>query len=284
MSVSPLRAQFIDQLRVKGYSECTVENYVSAVAAVSRRFGKSPLLLTTDEVRQYLLHLLEERKFAPATVNLHLDSIKTFFRLMAPASTVMGGFSHVKNGRRIPLVLSLAECRRMIEVTTNLKHKAIIMVLCTAGLRLMECINLKPRHIESERMKIRVEQGKGKVDRYTILSEKTLVVLREYFRVYRPKEYLFEGDKEREPFGTRTVGYIVSKAARLAKIDKKVHPHTLRHSFATHLMEAGVPLPVIQRLLGHGSIKTSMIYVHVAQPLVDRTVCPLDMDRGVAHG
>jgi len=156
--------------------------------------------------------------------------------------------------------------------------------------RLSECVNLKPRHIESDRMKIRVEQGKGRVDRYTILSEKTLAVLRDYFRGYRPKEYLFEGHTAGEPISPRLVGHVVSSAARKAKIGKPVHPHTMRHSFATHLMEAGVPLPVIQQLLGHSSIKTSMIYMHVGQPLVDKTASPLDMHldtvlaKGVSHG
>lgn len=121
-------------------------------------------------------------------------------------------------------------------------------------------------------------KSQGRVDRYTVLSEKTLTVLRDYFRYFRPKEFLFEGGTPGEPISKRLIGKIVSSAARKAKIGKAVHPHTLRHSFATHLMEAGVPLPVIQQFLGHTSIKTSMVYVHVSQPLKDRTACPLDSD------
>jgi site-specific recombinase XerD len=283
--MSQLCARFIDQLHLKGYSEKTVENYVSAVAALARRHPDcSPLSLSTSQISGHLLFLIQERKLAPATVNLHLDALKTFFFLMAPGSTIMKGFSHVKNTHRLPLVLSPAEVDRMIAATVNIKHKSVIMVLYSAGLRLMECINLKPGHIESQRHKIRVEQGKGKADRYTVLSETTLSTLRQYYLAYHPRVWLFENARHDKQYSVRSVGHIVSQAARAAKIGKRVHPHTLRHSFATHLMEAGTPLPVIQRLLGHTSIKTTMIYLHVGQPLLDKVVSPMDIDRAVAHG
>lgn len=280
-----LRCQFTDRLRLKGLAQSTIGNYVSAVVLITRHYGVSPLTLTTQQIQDYFLYLLRERKLAPTTVNLQMDALRTFFHLMAPGSRVMDTFVHVKTGYRIPLVLSLAECLRMVDATSNPMHKAILMVLITAGLRLAECVNLKPCHIESDRMKIRVEQGKGKVDRYTILSEKTLAVMRDYYRLYRPKEFLFEGHTAGSPICHRSVGHIVTRAAQRARIGKAVHPHTLRHSFATHLMEAGTPLPVIQQLLGHTSIKTSMVYLHVGQPLVDRTMSPLDLlgqkkDRG----
>jgi integrase/recombinase XerD len=283
--MSPLRSQFIEQLHVKGYSEKSVENYVAVVAAIANHFKISPLLLSTEQVRSYLLFLLQERKLASSTVNLHMDALKTFLKIMAPQSTIMNEFCHVKTPHRMPLVLSKAEVNRMIDNTGNLKYKAILMLLYSAGLRLMECVTLKPVHIESDRMKVRIEQGKGKRDRYSVLSRKTLDLLHHYYRVFRPKNWLFEG-RDGKHLCPRMIGKIVTDAARDARIGKKVHPHTLRHCFATHLLEAGVALPVIQQLLGHASIKTTMIYLHVSQPLLERIVSPLDVDaiaEGAAH-
>lgn len=275
--MTPLREQFIQSLRLKGFSERTIENYVHAVAAVTRHYRVSPLRLTREQIRSYLVHLLGERKLAAATVNLHMDAMKTFFKLMAPESTVMAGSSHVKTPKRIPIVLSREEVERLISSVRNLKQRAATMLLYSSGLRLHECISLRPVHIESTRMKVRVEQGKGKKDRYTVLSKRTLETLREYYRAYRPKQWLFEGWKGKH-YAARSIGNILTRAARKARIDKNVTPHTLRHSFATHLMESGVALPVIQQLLGHTSIKTTMIYLHVGEPLVNRTQSPLDGD------
>lgn len=274
--MSPLRSQFIDRLRVKGCSERTVENYVSAVAALALHYKQPPLLLTSEQIRAYLLFLLQQRKLAATTVNLHMAAFRTFFNIMAPGSKVMAGFTHVKLPHRVPMVLSRQEVDRLIAAAPSLKHKAILMTLYSAGLRLMECVTLKFRHIESDRMKVRVELGKGQCDRYTILAQRTLDTLRQYFLQYRPKEWLFEGHGGKH-LGARMVGKIVTDAAQAAGLGKRVHPHTLRHCFATHLLEAGVALPVIQKLLGHTSIKTTMIYLHVGQPMIDKIMSPIDM-------
>jgi integrase/recombinase XerD len=276
VAMTPLRQQFIASLRLKGFSERTVDNYVSVLIGISRHYNCSPLELTREQIRSYLLFLLRERKLAPATINLHMDSMKTFFKLMAPNSTVMADCSHVKMPMRIPTVLSREEVEKLIHAVTNIKHKAALMLLYSSGLRLHECLTLRPVHIESSRMKVRVEQGKGKKDRYTVLSRRTLDTLREYYRAYKPNEWLFEGWNGKH-YSARSIAKIVSDAAFKARIDKRVSPHTLRHSFATHLMESGVPLPVIQQLLGHTSIKTTMIYLHVGEPMVDRTQSPLDV-------
>jgi integrase/recombinase XerD len=272
-----LRQQFVETLRVLGFTERTVENYVGAVAALTRYYRVSPLELTRDQIRSYLHFMLQDRKLAPATVNQHMDAMKTFFKLMAPESTVMSGSSHVKMPKRIPRVLSREEVERLIAAVHNLKHKATVMLLYSSGLRLHECITLLPAHIESDRMKVRVEQGKGNRDRYTVLSKRTLATLRDYFRAYRPKGWLFEG-RDGDHYSARSVGKVVCDAAVKAKIGKRISPHTLRHCFATHLMEAGVALPVIQKLLGHTSIKTTMIYLHVSESLAERAKSPLDCD------
>jgi site-specific recombinase XerD len=227
--MTPLRALFIDRLRVQKLSEKTIATYVSCVAGLANHCRTSPLGLSADQIRGYLLFLLEKRKYAASTFNLHLDAIKTFFRLMAPGSTVMSEFTHAKATRRIPSVLSHEEVDRLIAAAPKLKYKAIIMLLYSAGLRLMECVTIKPVHIESGRMKVRVEQGKGNRDRYTLLSRKTLDVLREYFRAARPRNFLFEGFGGNH-ISARMIGRIVSDAAHAAHIGKRVHPHTLRHS------------------------------------------------------
>jgi integrase/recombinase XerD len=182
-------------------------------------------------------------------------------------------------------VLSREEVEKLIAAVKNLKHRVVLMLLYSCGLRLSECVDLKPIHIESTRMKVRVEQGKGNKDRYTLLPQRTLTTLREYFREVRPKEWILEG-KGGKQYGKRSIGKIVTNAARKAKLGKTVTPHTLRHSFATHLMEAGIALPIIQKLLGHANLKTTMNYLHVSEVVIDNIKSPFDdnMTTGVKHG
>lgn len=205
--MSQLRRQFIDALRLKGFSESTVANYVPVVAAISLHYNVSPLTLTAQQIQAYLLFLLKERKLAPATVNLHMDSMKTFYNIMAPNDGRMTGITHVKVPFHIPIVLSREEVEKLIGATTNLKHKAVVMLLYSSGLRLQECLNLRPVHIESDRMKVRVEDGKGKKDRYTVLSIRTLETLRAYFLAFKPKTWLFEGVGGNR-YSTRSIGHM----------------------------------------------------------------------------
>jgi integrase/recombinase XerD len=283
--MTQLRQQFIDQMRLNHLADRTIISYVGTVAKISQHFGCSPLILTKEQIHHYLLFLQCERKLKPSTIGLVADTLKTFYRLMAPDNKVMEGCPKIKKSHAIPLVLSREEVDRIIAAIKNLKHRALAMLLYSAGLRLGEVIALRPVHIESARMKVRVEHGKGNRDRYTILSEKALQTLRIYFLAFKPKEWLFEGRNGKQ-YSHRSVGKIIADATKNAGIQKKVSPHTLRHSFATHLLEAGVALPVIQKLLGHSSIKTTMIYLHVTEPLVDRVKSPFDMDINaeVRHG
>ena len=161
-----LRSQFMDALRVKGYSEKTVTSYVHCILDAVKLYRISPLLFTSDQIRKYLLVLIQQRTLAPGTVNLRINALKTFYTLMAPGSTVMAGFTQMKTPRHIPTVLSRQEIDRMIAAVRKIRDKAIIMLLYSAGIRLLECATIKPVHIDSDRMKVRVEQGKGKADRY----------------------------------------------------------------------------------------------------------------------
>lgn len=273
--MKPLREQFINQLKLRGLSERTVSNYVDIVHRLTRHFMRSPLVLTKEQITQYRLFLLNERKLAPASINLHMQGLRTFFNLMKPENSLGDSFFNMKVPKHLPVMLTRAEAEKLIAVTESLKYKAILMLLYCSGLRLNECIHLKPAHIESVRMKVRVEQGKGKKDRYTLLSQRTLLTLRDYYRVYKPKVWLFEGRAEKQ-YSQRMVSYIVTGAAHKANLGKPISPHTLRHSFASHLMEAGIALPIIQQLLGHSNLKTTAIYLHVSQYAIDTIKSPFD--------
>ena len=278
--MTSLRADFIGRLQLKGFSTRSISTYVATVAALAAYYNRSPLELSTAQIRAFLLHELNEKKLAARTINLHQAALMTFYNFMAPGSTVMSGISRVKCPQNIPVVLDTQEVQRLIGAIRNIKHKALVSVMYSGGLRLSECATLKPHHIESGRMKIRIEQGKGKKDRYTILSHRALALLREHYKAYRPRKWLFEG--EHGHMHQRTIGHIIREAARKASINKRVSPHTLRHCFATHLLEQGVSLQVIQQLLGHSSIKTTAIYTHVSSVLLDKVVSPFDIENSAS--
>jgi integrase/recombinase XerD len=273
--MSPVRQQFINKLKIDGCADRTIANYVGIVHRLSQHFNRNPLNVTKEQIEAYRLFLLTEKKLAPSTVNLHMDAMRTFFRHMKPESTVMESCCKMKVPKYLPVVLTLQEVDKLIAVTKNLKHKAVLMLLCSCGLRLNECIDIKPAHIESSRMKVYVVQGKGSKDRRTILPQRTLDTLREYAREFKPKTWLIEG-KNGKQYCARSIGKIVSNATLKAKLGKIVTPHTLRHSFATHLMEAGIALPIIQKLLGHSNLKTTMLYLHVSDTVIDNIKSPFD--------
>lgn len=270
-----LREQFINKLKIRGLAGRTIANYVNAVYRLTLHYRCNPLELTVEQIETYRLFLLEQKKHAPATVNLTMYALQTFFKLMKPQDPIIGSFVRMKVPRHLPVVLSRNEVEKLIAAAKNLKHKVVLMLLYSCGLRLSECIDLKPVHVESSRMKLRVEQGKGNKDRYTLLPERTLLALQQYFRAFKPKEWLIEGKNGRQ-YSTRSIGNIVTNAAGKAHLGKTVTPHTLRHSFATHLMEAGIALPIIQKLLGHSNLKTTMIYLHVSEEAFEHIKSPFD--------
>jgi integrase/recombinase XerD len=275
-TVKPLRQQFINRLKIKGLSERTIRNYVSIVRQLTLCYRCNPLDVTEEQIEHYRLFLLQEKKYAASTINLNMYALKTFFSLMKPKCSIMESFKPMKTPKHLPVILTREEVEKLIASEKNLKHKAVIMLIYSCGLRLAECTALKPAHIESARMKIRVVQGKGAKDRYTILSERALFVLREYVRLFKPNVWLFEGRVNGVQYSSRTIEKIVSKAARKAKLGKNVTPHMLRHAFATHLMEAGIALPIIQKLLGHTNLKTTINYLHVSEQVIDNIKSPLD--------
>jgi site-specific recombinase XerD len=274
--MTELRQKFITGLQLKGYTPPTVRNYVDCVSRYSRHYGKSPLQLDNGDARAFLLHLRNVRKYAPKTINLYLYSLKCFYGMFLPGKNVMEGIPRMKEPIKRPEVLSRSEVEALIEKASNLKMKAVNAVFYSSGIRLSECMHLKLTDIDSSRMVLRIESGKGGRDRFAVLSPRTLGILREYWKEYRPKQYLFTGRLDDRPLSKRRFyGYVVD-AARLAGIKKPVYPHLLRHTFATHLLESGTPLGVIQDLLGHASIGTTAEYTHVSMALLKTAGSPFD--------
>jgi site-specific recombinase XerD len=261
--VTPLRQRYIEDLRLKNFSPGTIKQYVLAVAGFARFHGCSPEKLTREDVRAYLVHLLE-RGLARNSVVLHRSALRHLYVTTLGRSDWLAELPRPQPEHRLPVVLSQQEVQRLFAVVENLKQRAFFMVAYDAGLRLSEIINLRLEDIDSQRMVIRIRQGKGHKDRYARLTPELLAALRQYWRAYRPETWLFPGAAPDKRYDLATPGQLLKKACRRAGIHKRVSMHTLRHSFATHLLEAGANLRVIQRLLGHSNVRTTSLYTHVS--------------------
>ena len=271
-----LREQMKGDLELKGLSPNTQEIYLRQVSQFSRHFRRSPHHLGEKEVREYLLYLIREKKVSTSTVNQCYHALKFLYERTLERERVMARVPRVKTHKKLPIVLDREEVESLFSVMKNVKHRAILMLIYSSGLRLMEAAHLKVTDIDSKRMLLRVRQGKGSKDRYTILSKVALKALREYWNQYRPQEWLFAGRFPGKPLHGRSIQKVLIKAKKLAGIKKPATIHTLRHSFATHLLEQGTDLHRIQLLLGHRSLKTTAIYLHVSRKELVRIVSPLD--------
>jgi site-specific recombinase XerD len=265
-----------EELRLRGFSDKTVVAYLGTVRRFAEHFTASPDTLGQQEVRAYLLELIERRGCAWSTANQALCALKFFYRHVLERPLEVGRIPFHKRRRTLPVVLSEAEVARLLVAPMSLKLRAILMTLYSAALRLGEATRLQPRDIDSESMSIRIRLGKGGRDRNVMLSAKLLLVLREYWKVYRPGPWLFYGKSKDRPIDPRTVQKGLASAAKTAGLRKRVTPHTLRHSCATHLMEQGASLRHIQELLGHRSLKTTQLYTQVSPARVAAVLSPLD--------
>lgn len=275
--MSPERTLFINRLEARNYSPSTVKNYTAAVVKIAQFYKKFPLNLTGSDIENFILHELKVEKLLPSTVNLHIGGIRKYFTLMHPGSNVLDTISKVKGIKGLPTVLTVEEISRIICQPVNIKHRAILELLYSSGLRIQECVNLKPSDINSKEMLVHVREGKGRKERYTIIGKKAIRTLRKYYKSYHPKIFLFEGPKNKQ-YNKRSINKIVKNAVARAKItNKSVTPHTFRHTFATHLLEQNVNLRVIQKLLGHSSIKTTTIYTHVSNIAITKVINPIDI-------
>lgn len=275
--MTPLRQRFIEDLRLKHFSSGTIRVYVQAVAAFARFFGRSPEQLNEEHVRQYLVDLVHTRGRSRSQYVVQLNALRHLYHVTLARPGRLAGLPKAKTEKKLPVVLSRHEVQRLFSVVTNLKQKALFMVAYDAGLRLSEILNLRITDIDSQRMVIRVCQGKGHKDRYARLTPGLLELLRDYWRAYRPQTLLFPGAEPNKRYDIATPGHLLKKACRKAGITKRVSMHTLRHSFATHLLEAGTNLRVIQVMLGHGSIKTTALYTHISVEHLRKTPSTMEL-------
>jgi integrase/recombinase XerD len=278
--VTHLRKMMLEELQRRNYSEITTRKYLQYVTAFARHFGKSPDQLGPNEPRSYQAYLLQERKVTPGTAVNCVAALRFFFIKTLKRHQFREFLPYPKDRRRLPTVLSREEVSRLINAAGTLFRRTLLMTLYGTGMRRSELAHLKVRDIDSQRMIIRVVAGKGGKDRDLPLSPTLLETLREYWRWRKPKLYLFptrtRGLPVEEPISDKTVWIACSEAAGRAGISKRVTPHTLRHSWATHLLEAGTDLRTIQVLLGHGDLETTAQYLHLSQRHLHAVSNPLD--------
>jgi integrase/recombinase XerD len=274
-----LRKRMLEELQRRNYSSETIRAYLFAVKDFATHFGKRPDLLRQEHLRQYQLHLLNDRKLTVDTIVGRIAALRFFFVkvLRRPYRDI--DLVYPKRPERLPVILSEEEVARLIESAATSYHRVILMTLYGAGLRREELCRLKVTDVDSQRMVLHVRQGKGRKDRDITLSPRLLEVLRDYWKWRKPKTYLFPSyhSKRREqPISSKTVYYAVCEAARRAGIKKKVYPHLLRHSWATHLLERGTDLKTIQMQLGHFDLEATTIYLHLSQRHLQSINNPID--------
>lgn len=275
--MTPLRQRMIEDMQMRNFAPATQKAYLTAVKAFAAHFGNSPDQLGKEHVRQFLVHLVEKRRVAWSTYNIHLCSLRFLFHVTLGQDTLLAGIPCPKEPKRLPVVLTFEEITQFFDACENLKQSAMFLCAYGAGMRVSEVVHLKIADIDSGRMMIHIRQGKGWRDRYVPLSPRLLQLLREYWKEYRPKEWLFTGQPATNPLTSGTLIRHFRRVRQQARLGKQATMHTLRHSYATHLLEAGVDLRTIQVLLGHRQIKTTAIYTHVSRELLESTPSPLDL-------
>ena len=275
--MSLLRQRMIEDLTIRNYSPRTIKVYVDRVAQFAQYFGQSPDGLGPEHIREFQVYLVQRKKASWSQYNQSVCALRFFYRVCLGKPWMIEHIPFPKQPKRLPVVLSREEVPRLFSALSNVKHRTILMTLYATGLRVSEALALQLCDIDSERMLIRVRQGKGGKDRYVPLSETLLEHLRCYWRYYRPSYWLFPSTDPGRALTAGTVQKLCTKAARKAGLIKQVTPHTLRHSFATHHLEAGTNLKTIQVLLGHRTLNTTSIYLHVAAQAPGQSRDALDL-------
>lgn len=275
--MTPLRCRMIEDMDLMELEPNTQTAYLCAVTQFAEFFGKSPEQLGREEIRTFLLHLVREKKVSRSTYRQKLAAIRLLYRTTLGKDFIVEGIHHSKSGRKLPVVLSMDEVEDFLSALSSLKYRAIFMTVYSAGLRVSEVVSLRITDIDSKRMVIRIQQSKGGKDRYVMLSKRLLLVLREYWKAARPKDYLFPGRSPGRHLSRHSVWQMCKRAMHRAGITKNISTHTMRHSFATHLLENGTDLRTIQILLGHRNLNTTAIYTHVSRKHLESTPSPLDL-------
>ena len=275
--MTPLRQKMIRDMQLKRFSPKTHEAYLGAVAGLAKHYHRSPDQIKESEVHDYLLYLLNEKMLAWSTCDQKAAGLEFFYRvtLARPASEFQ--LPRRRHAQRLPEIFSPGEVEAVFAVVANLKHRMVLMTAYGGGLRLNEVLHLKITDIDSRRMMIRVEQGKGNKDRYTVLSTRLLEALRLYWKVERPRMWLFPGQDPNRPLHESSAQQVFGMAKRRAGIRKRGGFHVLRHCFCTHLLEAGTDLRKIQLLAGHASLQTTARYLRVSRDRLAQVRSPLDL-------
>jgi integrase/recombinase XerD len=270
-----LRDQMRVDLQLSGIKPKTQQNYLREAENLAKYFNRSPAELGENELKDYLLYLINERHLSEGTFRFYVAGLKFLYRTTLKREWPVEKIKCPRREKKLPVVLDISEVESLFSVTKNLKHKAMLMITYSSGLRVSETAKLKLTDIDSTRMTVRIT-GKGDKDRYSILSQTALEHLRQYWKKYRPVEWLFEGQKKDDHIYTSSIQQLFYKAKKLARITKPVSIHALRHSFATHLIEAGTSLHHVQLLLGHRSPTTTTVYLHVSRLNLAQVTSPLD--------
>jgi len=274
--MTPLRQRMLEDLQLRNYSPQTIRCYLRCIADFAKHFGVSPAHLGPEQVRTYQLFLVQDKQVSWTSVVQTVCALRFFYRITLGRPAMLEYIPHPQRPFTLPTLLSQAEVAALLSASPNLKHRAILTTLYAAGLRVSELCQLQVTDIDSARMVLRVRQGKGQHDRYVMLSPKLLPLLRQYWQQDKPRPWLFPGHPRTRPITTRAVYNICRDAGQAAHLPKAIHPHVLRHCFATHLLEAGVDLRRIQLLLGHRSLRTTSRYLHVTPQTLHATPSPLD--------
>jgi integrase/recombinase XerD len=274
-AVSPLRRRMIEDMTIRKFAPKTQHDYVQRVKNFAAFLGRSPDTASFEDVRRYQLHLAASGVGVP-TINQTASTLRFFFKVTLGRPEIVEHTHAIHEPRKLPVVLSPEEVARLLDAAPGLKYKAALSVAYGAGLRATEVVSLKVSDIDSKRMVIRVEQGKGGKDRYVMLSPHLLDLLRTWWKAARPRGWLFPGRAPAQPMTTRQLNRACHAAAQTAEINKRVSLHILRHSFATHLLEQKVDVRIVQVLLGHANLETTTLYTHVATKTISEVLSPLE--------
>ena len=272
--MTPLHRLMLEDMQIRNYSPNTIDGYLRSVGQFAKHFGTSPDRLGPEHIRTYQLHLRSKRVSKSMFIQT-VCALRFFYETTLGHPWMAEYIPYPRRPKTLPVILSRDEVQALIRAPRHLKHRVVLATLYTTGLRVSELCQLQGTDIDSGRMGIRVRQGKGKRDRQVGLSPELLPLLRHYWRLYQLQAWLFPGPRVTEPITPTGVEYICTQAGRAAQINKAVYPHLLRHTHATHLLEAGMDLRSIQLLLGHGSLRSTSIYLHVAHPALATTQSPL---------
>ena len=276
--MTPLRRRMIEDMQIRNLAENTQKSYLLQVSAFARFFGQSPEELGPDEVRTYQVHLIDERKLAPSSLCITVSALRFLYNVTLKVPWAVDDIPAPRKPQRLPVILSRDEVKAFLECAPSVKHHALLSTLYATGLRVTEACHLKVTDIDSDRMTVRVDQGKGRKDRYSLLSPRLLEILRQYWKDTRPSaDWLFPSPYLNQPISRDAVALACRKAHARAGIKKPVTPHSLRHAFATHLLENGTELRTIQLLLGHRSLSTTARYLKLATTQVCATTSPFDL-------